>query len=157
MKHAIFLMFALLSLSAACGGAQQSGTFPTLVSPTVTPIIVAPDLPTQVPSPPPSPSNAGNPLLPPTPTGGAVIRDPALLKLIDQAKADLTTRANVSLDAITLSSVESVEWRDASLGCPMPGVMYAQVITPGYLIVLEAGGKEYKYHASMKRVLWCDK
>ncbi len=86
-----------------------------------------------------------------------MITDPTLLKLVNEAKADLTTRAKVAPDAITLTSAQAVEWNDSSLGCPMEGQMYLQVITPGYLIVLEAAGKEWKYHASTNRVMWCDK
>jgi hypothetical protein len=143
----------MMGMSAACGSVEQTGSFPTIEAPTVTPIIVAPSFPT----PAPSPQNTGSPLLPPTPQGGTVPSDPTLVKFIDEAKADLTTRANVSLAAIALKRAEAVEWRDSSLGCPMPGMMYAQVITPGYLIVLEADGKEWNYHASETRVMWCDK
>lgn len=85
-----------------------------------------------------------------------VIADPTLLKLVNEAKADLTTRANVLPDEIKVKSAEAVEWRDASLGCPIPGVMYAQVITPGYLIVLETAGQEWNYHASTTQVMYCD-
>jgi hypothetical protein len=42
--------------------------------------------------------------------------------------------------------VEAVDWSDTSLGCPEPGMAYAQVITPGYLIVLGAAGQTYEYH-----------
>ncbi len=31
-------------------------------------------------------------------------------------------------------------------GLPRPGEFYIQVITPGYLIVLQAGGRQYEYH-----------
>lgn len=86
-----------------------------------------------------------------------MINDPTLLKLVNEAKADLSTRASVLPDEIALKSAQAVEWRDASLGCPAPGMFYAQMITPGYLIVLEAGGKEWEYHASNTRVMWCDK
>lgn len=85
-----------------------------------------------------------------------VIPAPTLLKLVNEAKADLATRANVLPDEIKVKSAEAVEWRDASLGCPMPGMMYAQVITPGYLIVLETAGQEWNYHASTTRVMYCD-
>ena len=51
-------------------------------------------------------------------------------------------------DEITVLSVEPVEWRDASLGCPQEGMMYAQVITPGFLVMLEAGGEQYEYHTN---------
>jgi hypothetical protein len=37
------------------------------------------------------------------------------------------------------------DWPDGSLGCPQPGMLYTQVLTPGYQVVVEAGGEEYDY------------
>ena len=91
------------------------------------------------------------------PTQQPNVSDPTLEKLIADAKQDLMQRANVPVDAITVVSAQPVEWRDSSLGCPIEGMMYAQVITPGYLIVLEANGQEYEYHASTTRVMYCEK
>ena len=52
--------------------------------------------------------------------------------------------------------VQPVEWRDASLGCPKPGVDYIQVLTPGYVIKLEAAGSVYEYHTDdAQRVVTC--
>lgn len=62
------------------------------------------------------------------------------------AKADLAQQTGISVDEIKLVSMEAVEWSDASLGCPQEGFMYAQVITPGYLMILEAQGEQYEYH-----------
>ncbi|MCD6291080.1 MAG: hypothetical protein J7M34_11300 [Anaerolineae bacterium] len=76
-------------------------------------------------------------------------------RLVAQAVADLAERLHVAEDEITVRSVEAVEWSDTSLGCPQPGMMYAQVITPGYRIVLEAGGQRYEYHTDRSRVLLC--
>jgi hypothetical protein len=42
-----------------------------------------------------------------------------------------------------------VQWSDSSLGCPEPGVTYAQVITPGYLIELSTGGLTYEVHTDL--------
>lgn len=89
--------------------------------------------------------------------GGGNVQDPQLQKLINDARADLTQRAKVPDSAITIKRAKAVEWSDSSLGCPQPGMMYSQVITPGYLIVLEADGKEWNYHASQTRVMYCDK
>jgi len=51
-----------------------------------------------------------------------------------------------------------VEWSDASLGCPKPGFAYAQVITPGYRIVLTAGQQQYEYHTDKSRaVVLCER
>jgi glucose/arabinose dehydrogenase len=62
----------------------------------------------------------------------------------------------LSEEEISVVSVEAVEWPDASVGCPQPGMMYAQVVTPGYLVVLEAGAKRYEYHASPEHFLLCE-
>lgn len=62
------------------------------------------------------------------------------------ALADLTERTGLPTTEIKLVSMEAVNWSDASLGCPQEGFMYAQVITPGYLIIFEAGGQTYEYH-----------
>lgn len=74
------------------------------------------------------------------------------------ALADLSEKSGIAAGEITLVSMEEVEWNDASLGCPQEGFMYAQVITPGYLIVLEAQGEEYEYHTDKSaNVVLCEK
>ena len=49
---------------------------------------------------------------------------------------------------IVLVSSEETEFGDACLGVVMEGVMCAQVVTPGWVIVLEADGSQYEYHTS---------
>lgn len=71
------------------------------------------------------------------------------------AVAHLAQQLGISPDAITVVTIEEVTWPDASLGCPQPGMMYAQVLTPGYRLVLEAAGKTYEYHAGRGRVVSC--
>jgi hypothetical protein len=71
---------------------------------------------------------------------------------------DLAERLSVAKSAIKIVRAEAMQWPDASLGCPQPGMMYAQVITPGYRIVLEANGKHYEYHTGRgARVVLCTK
>ncbi len=73
------------------------------------------------------------------------------------AQEDLAQRLGLTPEAIRLVSAEAVEWPDTSLGCPRPGMMYAQVITPGFLVVLEAGGRTYEYHTDTGRfVVLCE-
>ncbi len=76
---------------------------------------------------------------------------------VQTAKADLAQRTGIAPTAITVVKAEAVDWRDSSLGCPQPGRMYLQVITPGYLIVLEAAGRTYEYHSDRegRRVVLC--
>ena len=69
--------------------------------------------------------------------------DPATAAAIDE----LSVRLGVSPDQITVVSVEAVVWPDASLGCPQPGMMYAQVLQDGMRIVLSVDGVEYAYHS----------
>lgn len=79
--------------------------------------------------------------------------------LVDRAIADLVQETSLTEEEITLASIQAMEWSDASLGCPQEGMMYAQVITPGYLITLEAAGESYEYHAGDREgspVMRCD-
>lgn len=67
------------------------------------------------------------------------------------ARQELAIKLGIEPEAIRLVSVETVEWRDASLGCPQPGMMYAQVIIPGFRVLLEAVGRVYTYHTDQGR------
>ena len=93
----------------------------------------------------------------PTLEPAQVTPPPEAEAVVKLAADDLTQRLSLAPGAIQLVSVEAVEWSDASLGCPQPGMMYAQVITPGYLLVMEAGGEQYTYHTDMDRfVVLCE-
>jgi len=65
---------------------------------------------------------------------------------VTAAKRDVASRLGVPITEVRVIRVEAVEWPDASLGCPEPGRMYIQVITPGYRVVLEAAGEVFEYH-----------
>ena len=81
-----------------------------------------------------------------SPASGGGTVDPSLAPFVDQAKMDLAERLGVDAGAIALISAELVEWSDASLGCPEPDMVYAQIPTDGSLIVLSHGGAAYHYH-----------
>ncbi len=69
---------------------------------------------------------------------------------------DLAARLKITPENVQAVSVQAVDWPDTSLGCPKPGMFYAQVITLGYRIVLSAEGKQVEYHADKKgRVVTC--
>ena len=108
---------------------------------------------TQTPSPCPSPTL--------TQEGWSVV--PAKARpAVNSARADLASRLEIGEDRIEdqirMNLIETVEWRDSSLGCPELGKVYLQVITPGYRIVLRAGGKLYEYHAAQgqDRAILCE-
>ena len=71
--------------------------------------------------------------------------------LVQLAKEDLARRLDLSVSQISVVSAEPVDWPDTSLGCPQPGMMYAEVITPGYRIVLGATGQTYDYHTGTEQ------
>ncbi|MBN2116799.1 MAG: hypothetical protein JW730_09520 [Anaerolineales bacterium] len=58
--------------------------------------------------------------------------------------------ANLGLQEsdISVLSSELVEFRDSCLGMVLEDVPCAQVITPGYTVVLEANGLQYEYRTS---------
>jgi len=66
------------------------------------------------------------------------------------AKADLAGRLGVSAEAVREAAVEAVNWPDACLGVAAPGAYCAQVVTPGYRVILEAGGVAYEYHTDQR-------
>lgn len=66
--------------------------------------------------------------------------------MVELARQALATELGCSATAISVRDIADVEWNDSSLGCPKPGMMYLQVITPGYQIVLEHDGLIYTFH-----------
>lgn len=83
--------------------------------------------------------------------------DEAAEKMVTLVKQHLAQKLSITAEQIVLSNVKPVVWRDAGLGCPKPGVDYIQVETPGYNILLEAGGKTYTYHTDKtKRFVQCN-
>lgn len=77
---------------------------------------------------------------------------------VQLAREDLARRLGLAPERIRMVSIEAVQWRDASLGCPRPNAKYVQVITPGFKVVLEAEGCAYEYHTDAGRVVvLCEK
>jgi hypothetical protein len=72
-------------------------------------------------------------------------------KLIARAKKRLARRIGVADEKIVLKHIERVTWPDAGLGCPQKGRMYAQVLTPGYRLVLSNGTADFEYHTDDNR------
>lgn len=113
--------------SATISPLNSPATVETVTSLAVTPI---------------SPVFTSTPQLPALPAGSAA--------LIAQAQEMLRQLPgfNLSPADIAVVAVESKQWRDSSLGCPRAGMMYKQVITPGYAITLKAAGKQFEFHTN---------
>ena len=87
----------------------------------------------------------------PTPEATDVELPAGAEALVTLAQQDLARRLGLAPEVMRVASVEAAEWPDASLGCPQPGEMYAQVVTPGFRIVLEARGERYEYHTDREQ------
>jgi hypothetical protein len=69
---------------------------------------------------------------------------------------DAAAHLGVSVADVRVERVEARQWPDSSLGCPRPGVMYSQIVTPGFLIIISGGGKTLEYHTDARaRVVLC--
>lgn len=93
---------------------------------------------------------------PPTSAGGEPAIPPGAEQVVALARRDLAQRLKRTETTIQVASMEAVEWSDASLGCPEPGMAYAQVITPGYRLILTANGERHEYHTDQgQRAFYC--
>jgi len=68
----------------------------------------------------------------------------AVLKARDFLAAEL----GISVDEITTISFKAVEWSDSCLGLGGADEICAQMITPGYGVLLEAQGQQYELHTN---------
>ena len=127
--RAVPALAASVALAAcACGGSSGPTSTPGSAStpgPSVSPAAVVPSR---------SPVVTGSPA------------SEAQAAAIEAARRDAAQRLNTTPESLQLDDVEARQWPDRALGCPRQGVLYAQVLTPGYLIVLSSGSRRLEYH-----------
>lgn len=136
-----FTVIALLALNfalAACGRSPTPAPPPTS-KPTEAPTMPPTAQPTETPTPavPPGAEIGGSPTVTPD-------YPPAVLAAINA----LSTQRNIPADQIVVVNYEAVDWNNACLGLAGSGEMCAEVITPGYRIVLRGGGGEFEFHTN---------
>ncbi len=73
----------------------------------------------------------------------------AVLEAVDRLSQEL----GVTVEEIEIVEFEQVEWPDACLGVPQEGQACAQVITPGFRVVLEANGQQYEFRSDQEGVI----
>lgn len=74
-----------------------------------------------------------------------------LQPLVNDILADIEERTGFARSSAQLQSIAAVTWRDGSLGCPQPGMMYTQALVDGYRIIFEVNGKTMAYHTNGTR------
>ena len=93
------------------------------------------------------------PVATPSSTGGAG-------ELAQERAAELLAwELGVAVVGLKVVFTTAMTWSDAGLGCPQPDMGYAQVVTPGYLVLFrDSEGTEYKVHTNEggSSVIVCD-
>jgi hypothetical protein len=157
---ALLSLAGLLALAACAGSGQPTAGVPaaTGVPPTAVPAQPAAtaELPTGYPVQPAATteSSTAYPVQPAAtpelPTGYPAAKTAVVDAVSRQAAAKLAATLSVDVSQIQVISAEAKDWPDTSLGCPQPGIAYAQVVTPGYRVVLAYKQTQYEYHADQK-------
>ncbi len=82
-----------------------------------------------------------------------------LKTIADKAIGNLlnTPDLNLSPQQIKVVGVKSETYGNTSLGCEQEGMVYSEVITPGYKVLLEANGKAYDYRLDKtEQIVLCE-
>lgn len=66
-----------------------------------------------------------------------------------QAQRQLAEQLGIDVSAVQIAQIDQVEWPNACLGLEREGMNCAQVITPGFRVILEAGGQQYEYRTNL--------
>ena len=77
--------------------------------------------------------------------------------VLELARLDLAERLGLhTIDPIRLVKLGKMEWANTSLGNPQPGMMYAQVMVPGFKMLVEVDGSFYTYHTSLEEAVFVE-
>ena len=177
MLRRFIIACLVLGLAVACG--TNPGPTSTFTPTTLTPIGLsspvtpqdslqpAPPTPSDIApvstgtaGPTPSPSGRVIPTPPPPSILGALVLSEAESAGLDNpglraAIGDLRRLVGDDLGPVEILRPEAVTWPDASLACPEPDMMYAQVLTVGLWLVLVHQGQEYDYRVEGGRAVRC--
>lgn len=98
--------------------------------------------PTEAPPPTAVPTQ---PVVEPTPT-----EIPAASNSVEElARAALATQLGISVNGITVQSLEAVDWRNGCLEIEYKDIACTDAIVPGFRITLEANGQSYEYRSNL--------
>ena len=85
-------------------------------------------------------------------SAGVAVMTTANATVVTNCRKDLAQRLKLPVEDITTVDTREKVWTDAALGMPEPEKMYAQVLTPGWRIVLEARSTRYLYTTSDRAI-----
>lgn len=91
------------------------------------------------------------------PPSGEGVDSKTRREAFDAAVKDLSKKIGAPERDVAGVAQDDVTWPDSCLGCAKTGEMCAQVLTPGYKIMLRVRDATYEYHANRgDRVRLCD-
>jgi hypothetical protein len=91
-----------------------------------------------------------------TRTGSVTIPSGAAA-VVRLARRQLAERLGITPDQTEVVLLEAVEWPSSALGCPQPGIDYAEVMTPGFRLLIRAAGKLRTVHTdALRRAIPCE-
>ena len=73
-----------------------------------------------------------------------------------QARAAAARELKAQPGDFTVVTIEPTQWSDSSLGCGKAGAKSAQVMTNGYIVVLERQGERHEVHVAGSHALMCE-
>ena len=85
---------------------------------------------------------------PPTPTPEVFNPLPPELRAFEAVREVLAQQLGLDPLAIQLVETVSVDWPDTCLGLPTADESCAQVVTPGFRVVVETGGTSYEFRTN---------
>ncbi len=79
-----------------------------------------------------------------------ILQDDALPRhpAVEAAIADLAEQLGVAPEDITVVDSLDTDWPNACLGLAEEDEACAEIITPGYIVILEVDGQRYEYHTN---------
>jgi hypothetical protein len=74
----------------------------------------------------------------------------------EQARAAAAHELHAQASEFSVVTIEAAQWSDSSLGCRKPNAMYQQVVSSGYVVVLEREGQRHQVNVAGSRAVMCD-
>jgi hypothetical protein len=94
---------------------------------------------------PPQATPPSRPLPSRIPDPAPAVTGEAPMELLERIIDDVVQRSGAPRQDIVIVRDEAVVWNDGSLGCPVPGEMYLQVLIDGYWVIAQVGETSYDY------------
>ena len=79
---------------------------------------------------------------------GSAVHDLPVPEAVANARQAVATKEGVAIKQVIILKVEEIDWPDSCLGISEPNLFCAQVITPGYRIIIRGTKDYYEYRTN---------